>query len=40
MRTVLDAYLIINLTLLTGIAVFLTAEFIIDAIGSWRKHGK
>lgn len=37
METVLYVYLIINLTLLTAIAVFLTIEFIIDSIYSWRK---
>nr|DAL84356.1 MAG TPA: hypothetical protein [Caudoviricetes sp.] len=40
MGTVLNAYLIINSTILTAVAVFLTAEFIIDSIDSWRKHDK
>ena len=40
MGTVLDAYLIINLTIMTAIAVFLTVDFIIDTIDSWRKYGK
>lgn len=40
MGTVLYVYLIINLTILTAVAVFLTVEFIIDSIDSWRKHDK
>lgn len=40
METVLDAYLIINLGILTAAAVFLMVEFIIVSIDSWRKHDK